>query len=217
MPSFKKYYRTIFETFGYPLTEREATPREELAAAEKRLGVKAPPALRDYYLVAGRERRFNVCCHRLMPPEEWRIDKHRLLFIEENQVVCWWGVSTRNPASEDPPVSQGINDDPVTWYPVQRKCSVFLLLMLHYQAVSSGYRYTGAADVAEVSKFSFQKHGWTYHGELHGALLCGRRNQVLCLTPPGDLPFMQNWWVSAGGKTARDLKAISAELGVTFD
>src|SRR5262249_26851158 len=112
--------------------------------------------------------------------------------------------------------SQGINGEPVTWYAVQRKCSLFLLLMLHYQAVSNGFRYSGAAKVADVSCLQLQEHGWTYHGELHGALLLGRQNQVLCLTPPGDLPFMQNWWVSAGGKTVRDLKAISVELGVTL-
>jgi hypothetical protein len=33
--------------------------------------------------------------------------------------------------------------------------------------------------------------------------------------PPHDLPFMQNWSVLAGGKTKRDLRTISAELGIS--
>ncbi|MGO9114246.1 MAG: hypothetical protein ACLP9L_33950 [Thermoguttaceae bacterium] len=50
-------------------------------------------ALRDYYLVAGRERRFNCCLNRLLPPQEWLVDKHRLIFMEENQAVLSWGVN----------------------------------------------------------------------------------------------------------------------------
>ena len=49
MASFKKYYRTLFDTFGYPLTERTALSSEVLAAAQKRLGVRIPAALRDFY------------------------------------------------------------------------------------------------------------------------------------------------------------------------
>jgi hypothetical protein len=167
--------------------------------------------------VAGRERRFNTCHNRLLPPSEWTIDKKRLIFMEENQSVFWWGVSIRNPDSDDPPVSQGINEDPITWHPEHRKCSVFLAVMLHYQAVSGGLRYCGSGDAPEQSSYRFEEQGWTYYGEVNSLLAYSRPNQVVCLVPPHDLPFMRNWSVLAGGKTKRDLRTISAELGISVE
>src|SRR5689334_5225677 len=120
MASFKKYYRTIYDTFGYRLSARTALPSDVLSAAAKRLGVQIPAGLRDYYLVAGRERRFSLCHNHLLPPTKWTIDKQRLVFMEENQGVVYWGVSTRNRDSDDPPVAQGVNEEPITWYPEHR-------------------------------------------------------------------------------------------------
>jgi len=217
MASFKRDYRTMYDTFGYPLTERTALSSEVLAAAQKSLGVRIPAALRDYYLVAGRERRFSACHNRLVPPQRWRMDQQRLIFMEENQWVAWWGVSTRNPDADDPSVSQGINDEPITWHLEHRKCSVFLAVMLHYQAVSGGFRFSGRADAPDQSSYRFEEHGWTYYGEVNSLEAYSRPNQVVCLLPPGDLPFMQKWSVLAGGKTKSDLEAIAADLGVAVD
>ncbi len=217
MASFKEYYRTLYSTFGYPLTKSASLSPKVLRAAEDHLGVRSPAALRDYYSVAGRERRFNACHNRLLPPSEWTIDKKRLIFMEENQSVVFWGVSTRNPDSDDPPVSQGINDEPICWYPEHRRCSVFLAVMLHYQAISGGFRYCGKGDAPERTGYRLKEHGWTYYGEVNSLFAYSRPNQVVCLMPPGDLPFMQSWSVLAGGKTANDLRIIAAELGVTFE
>jgi hypothetical protein len=144
MASFKKYYQGIYSTFGYPLTERDGVSANVMSAAERRLGVRVPAALRDYYAVAGRARRFNTSLNRLLRPSHWCIERQRLIFLEENQKVFWWGVSTRNPRLDDPPVSQGINDDPIVWdRPDHRLCSVFLAVMLHYQAVEGGFECSG--------------------------------------------------------------------------
>jgi hypothetical protein len=187
-----------------------------LAEAETRLGVRVPAALRDYYLVAGRERRFNTCCHRLLPPSEWAVEKQRLVFMEENQAVCCWGVSIRNPGSDDPPVSEGVEDETTTWYPVQRKCSVFLAAMLHQQAASGGFRhcFSGFIDESNASNVTLNTNEWRYYGELKGEKVYSRANQVFCFSPENTLPMRQGWLVSAGGKTKRDLQAIRVELGV---
>jgi hypothetical protein len=215
--SFKRYYRTLYATFGYPLTERTAMSPRMLTAAEKRLGLLIPAALRDYYLVAGRDRRFSACQNRFLDPREWNIDKQRLIFIQENQSAFWWGVSTRNPDADDPPVSQGMDDEPITWTPAHRKCSVFLAVMLHYQAVNGGFRYCGRADAPDQSDYRFEENGWTYYGEVNSLTAYSRTNQVVCLTPPGDLPFMQKWSILAGARTRRDLQAIADDLGVTVE
>ena len=122
MTPFIKHYRRLFTSFGYPLTKPTGLPSTTIAAAGKRLGVTIPAALRAFYLVAGRERRFNVCHNRLLAPQSWTTDRHRLIFMEENQQVVFWGVSLRNRDVQDPPVSQGVNDEPIVWRPEHRKC-----------------------------------------------------------------------------------------------
>jgi hypothetical protein len=215
MPSFTTYYRMIYRTFGYPLTPRTALWREILGGAEKRLGIKIPAALRTYYLLTGRERRFSTCHNRFLAPQDWSIDNHRLIFMEENQRVLWWGVSIRNPDSDDPPISQGINDEPIQWFREHRKCSVFIAVMLHYQAVSGGLRFCGSADAPDESSYRFEEHGWTYFGEVNSLMAYSRANQVVCLMPV-NLPYMSKIVVLAGGRTESDLNTISEEIGLAF-
>ena len=178
--------------------------------------MRLPAATQDYYLVAGQERRFNGCHNRLLSPQEWSVDKQYLLFMEENQSVLWWGVSLRNRKSADPPVYQGMNDEPMTWCREHRKCSVFLTVMLHYHAVSGGFRFCPPPNAPEQSEYRFEKNGWTLRGEVNSLLAYSRQDQVVCLMPPGDLPFMQKWSVLVGAKSKANLKAVAEEIGVTF-
>jgi hypothetical protein len=208
MASFQKYYRTLFDTFGYPLTERTALSPNVIAAAEKRLGVRIPAALRDYYLVAGRERRFNTSHNRVLAPQKWTIDKQRLIFMEENQQVVWWAISTRNAGNDDPPIYQAVDDEPLTWVREHRKCSVFLAVMLHYQAVGGAYGFQGYGQAPRDVKKRLQK-AWTFCGVVNGLRAYSRANQVVC-------HMLEEQSVLAGGKTARDLRAIGQDLGVNL-
>jgi hypothetical protein len=212
--SFKNQYRTLFATLGYPLDGRTATPSKVIAAAEKRLGIKVPAALRDYYLVAGRERRFNQCLNRLLPPQDWTIDRDRLLFMEESQRILWWGVSIRNAKTNDPQVSQGINDEPICWRSERRKCSTFLTFMIQYHAANGGLPYAASGFAPDPIAYRFDLHGWTAQSEVGSVFVCCRANQVVCLTPPGDLPFMQDWSITAAAKSKSELQAIGEEIGV---
>ncbi len=216
MTLFSDGYRAVFSDFGYPLTEKSAGSPGLLEQAEARLGVRVPTALRDYYLVAGRERRFNSAHNRFLPPTRWEINQKRLVFMEENQSVVLWGVSTRNPDSEDPPVSQGINDDPIAWSPEHRKCSVWVRVMLHYQAVCGGFRHLGGGEAPDPTFYRFEKRGWTFHGEVNSLRAYSRPNQVVCLMLSNDLPFTSQSSVMVGGKTRRDLQAIATELGIAI-
>jgi len=215
MASFKKYYRAIFETFGYPLTQGARLPATVLSDQEKRLRVRIPEALRDYYLVAGRERRFSTCHNRLIAPKNWSINKKKLVFMEENQAVVWWAVTMGGAMSRDPSVSQGVNDEPITWVREHRKCSVFLAVMLHYQAVSGGFRYFGSA--ASPENVHEKLREWNYVGELNQLWAFNRQNQVVCVTPGGGLPFQPAMMLLAGGKTRSDLRSIEDSLSLTLE
>ncbi|HEY2584140.1 MAG TPA: hypothetical protein VGI81_00075 [Tepidisphaeraceae bacterium] len=213
----KTYFRELYDRFGYPLTRRDAVPEAAIRTAERRLGVRVPRVLRDYYAIAGRKRRFAASHNRVLPPREWVVDRNRLVLMDENQVVVRWGVSLRNPDAADPPVSQGVHGDAISWYPEHRRCSVFLAVMLCYNAVSGGFRLCAKAEVADHAGYRFEKQGWTFYGEVNSLRAYARCGQVLCLLPPGDLPFMNKWSVLIGGKTKSDLQEIADEVGLAID
>ena len=212
--SFSVLFREIFERFGYPFTSRHAVPEATLSEAERRLGIRIPRVLRDYYQIAGRERRFGASLNRILAPREWMIDKDYLIFMDENQAVVRWGASLRSRNIEDPPVRQGVNGDTISWYPEHRQCSKFLAVMLHYNAVNGGFPFCELTEISTHAGNNFKKNGWTFYGEVNSLRAYGRQNQALCLLPPGDLPFMEKSSVLTGGKTKSDLRQIADELGL---
>ncbi|MCE9545807.1 MAG: hypothetical protein K8T25_09865 [Planctomycetia bacterium] len=217
MNNFRSHYRSLFKAFGYPLTPRTAIPSKQIAKAEKRLGMRVPKALRDYYLIAGRERRFNQPYCRLLAPNKWFVDKQHLIFMEEYQNVLWWGVSLRNPRSDDPQISQGLNLEPISWHSERCKCSVFLTFMLCYQGINGGFPYLNSADAPDQTNYRFERQGWADHGEVGAVRAYSRKNQVVCLMPPGNLLFMQKLRVVTGAKTQRLIKSLGDEIGLTWD
>ena len=210
--SFQTYYRDLFDTFGYPLGRRSATPPSVISAAEKRLGVRIPTALRDFYLVAGRERRFNQIQNWLSSPNEWFVDKSRLAFLRENQAVCWWAVRISEKNLDDPPVLVGVGeqDDAFDWQREHAKCSVFIAVMLHYHGVCGGFPNIGEAALTEkvVKKL---KRGWRYVGQIRTQRAYCRQNQAAFLTQD-----FRGFRIMAGAKTKRDFHAIESDLGVEW-
>ena len=203
--NYVQFYRNIFAKFGHPLSDRTSLPESAINRAAARLDIAVPAALRDFYSVAGREMRFSQCHNRVIAPQDWRVSKKRLIFMEENQWVVWWGVSVRNPDNDDPPVSQAINDDEddLTWYQENRRCSVFIAVMLHYQAVNGGFEHHGVSPAAKNLKHRL-KTGWKCYGTLNRLTAYSRQNQVVCVEP--------DMGVLAAAKTKSDLKALQQDL-----
>jgi hypothetical protein len=105
MINFQGQYRRAYESLGNPLTHKEGRSESRIRAVERQLGVRLANALRDYYLVAGKERRFNHGFNHLYAPEEWFINGEKLVFMEENQAVVLWGTVAGPEPDDDPPVS----------------------------------------------------------------------------------------------------------------
>ncbi len=72
--AFADSYRDTFATLGTPLREEDACADSDIQDAEQRLSVKLPGSLKQYYLVAGREKRINQFHNRLLPPEKLFVD-----------------------------------------------------------------------------------------------------------------------------------------------
>ena len=205
--NFAQFYGDIFASFGYPLGRNTSLAESTIDRASRALNVTLPAGLRDFYLIAGREKRFNQCHHRIIAPKNWRVSKNRLIFLEENQWVVWWGVSLRSPDNDDPPVSQAVNegDEELDWYQQNRRCSVFIAVMLHYQAVSGGLPHYGNSPEPKGCQRRL-KRGWRCFGTVNRLTAYSRQNQVVCIEP--------ELGVAAAAKTQADLQALQDELGL---
>jgi hypothetical protein len=215
MPEAAATYRHVFDRFGYPLARSHSLPAESLARAETRLAVRAPLALRDYYRVAGKERRFNTAHNRLLQPREWFVAGNRLAFLEENQAVSWWGVPVKREAARDPSVYQGIDHEDMVWAREHRRCSTFLVVVLHYQAVSGGFPYCGSAPAPD-NLHERLRDGWKYVGEVNRLWAFNRQDQAVCVMPGGAAPFSPAMVLLAGAKTRSALRSVEEALAVTL-
>jgi uncharacterized protein (TIGR02996 family) len=121
---FNLRYQAAFAALARPLRPKDGVPESRVARGERRLGIRLPRALRDYYLVAGRFDQFNVDVHdHLMPPESWELDSGIVEFLNENQGVARWGVKVNGPAGDDPPVFHAYADEPMDWGEINPRCS----------------------------------------------------------------------------------------------
>ena len=219
MPPFASQYTEIFDRFGYPLSAAHGISDSVLDRTAERLGCSIPEALRSYYEVAGKEKRFNLAFQQILPPARWSLAGGHLVFIEESQGVCNWGVSVKSKGARDPGISQGFEEETdegestVSWHPENARCSTFIKVLLHYQAVSGGYRFCGGGTAPEDVQKRL-KRGWTFVGEVSELWAYSRPNQVVCIMSGAGL--IDDLMIMAGGKTAKDLAAIGESLGITF-
>ncbi|WP_203881723.1 SMI1/KNR4 family protein [Planotetraspora kaengkrachanensis] len=118
------FIRRFAEAWMTPLGDGDGYSEEELNAAEDRLGLKLPAALREAYMLFGR--RDNLCrtMHRLESPAELHVDEDAglLVYHVENSGVWVCGIRLTDLGLEDPPVVHlpgcGANDHPwtgITW------------------------------------------------------------------------------------------------------
>ncbi|PRY43855.1 hypothetical protein [Umezawaea tangerina] len=99
------FVREFAEAWSAPLTDTDGTGNDELDAAEARLGVKLPRAVREAYLLFGRRPDLTSNQDRLLAPEKLFVDHGMLVFREENQWVAHWGVPLEALDQDDPPVT----------------------------------------------------------------------------------------------------------------
>jgi len=78
----------------------------DLAAAEERLGLRLPTAMREAYLLFGRRKDLTSNHDRLLSPAELYVDgaKEALVFRHENQGAASWGILLDSLQDDDPAV-----------------------------------------------------------------------------------------------------------------
>jgi hypothetical protein len=200
-------YRQAIEVLDRPLTSEDGLPDREIVMGEQRLGVRLPRALREYYGIAGRLD-LNRAHNQLYTPHEWFVDAGKFVFMEENQEVVYWGIPISEEVGDDPPVSQGVNvvDQPIDWHPEHGACSEFLLVMLHWQAVCGGMKFTGSADISPKA-LTLIRATWSLVGEVSELWAFASDGKAACVIGEGETRQL-----FVGARTQQDFNAISAEF-----
>lgn len=213
--TFRDQYESAVADLLGELPPGSGMTDEVLAAAERQHAVRLPPALRDYYRAMGYLHTLNKAHNRLLSPDDWFVDAGRLVFLEENQSVVYWGIDTADPPGDDPPVLQGVNlhPQPIEWYPEYECCSEFLLVMLHWQAVCGGFDNLGVAGARPEVLAHFERH-WKRVGRVGDLIAFRHLEQTACIIG------QDNRQLFVGALTDESYEALEAELqplGIRLD
>jgi hypothetical protein len=211
MDDFQEQYRRSFEILGRPLGPEDCLPDEAIIAAEHRLGVQVPKALADFYRVAGRAEDFTCVFNRMLHPDEWTIEAGKLVFMEENQAVVLWATEADARPNDDPPAYQATTDEPMVWERVNDRCSVFLLVMTHWEAAFGASMPCGNTAEVEAGLVGKLETNWTFVGEVAGMKAFNKPGRVVCFLEEEDRRIF------AGATSEAGLDAIASELGVRWE
>lgn len=101
-----EFIRGFVANWSEALGDDDGWGEADLVAAEERLGVRLPPALREAYVLFGRRRDLTGNHDVLLGPSELYVDetKEALVFRHENQGAASWGILLGTPADDDPAV-----------------------------------------------------------------------------------------------------------------
>ncbi|MDR7384418.1 SMI1/KNR4 family protein [Promicromonospora iranensis] len=147
---------------GKPLDAASGVPAEQIDACEADLGIRLPPALREFYGLFGRRRDLFSIQDTLLSVVQrgMYIDEGALIVRHENQVVCRWGILLEHLDQADPPVVVLVDradERQERWVPWTETFSAAVVQWLVYEScMRSGTgdlatEFDSPADLVEVA------------------------------------------------------------------
>jgi hypothetical protein len=129
--------RTIAENLlGRCLTETDGINISEIETMENSLGLKFPLALREFHLLVGNLDMFTSSFEQFVEPY---IKDEMLVFLEENQGVCYWGLTIHNIENAMVYMCTDIEAKKTEWYSEEVMLTDFLTILMYYQCAQGGY------------------------------------------------------------------------------
>jgi hypothetical protein len=125
------YRSALHDIFERDLSGHDGTSAALLANCERRIGRRLPPAVREFYLLAGEASETREHNH-LIEAGDLSIEDGYLVFMHENQDVVSWGVRVPFDA-DDPEVWQCVNGDWPEWHSEEIPFSDFIVRNLAWQ------------------------------------------------------------------------------------
>lgn len=123
---------------GRPLTKEDGVSSSDYAVAEQRLGQTLPPPLQNFYINMGLQQHITKSFQRFIEPQKLLILDGKIVFLEENQGVCYWATDAQSKVYQTTDL-----DDP-DWYEEDPSdLEEFLRITLYYQMAQGGYPFCG--------------------------------------------------------------------------
>ncbi|MCL2309997.1 MAG: hypothetical protein FWC42_09060 [Proteobacteria bacterium] len=139
------------ELLGRSLVAQDGMSSDDIASAERALGRALPTPLKAFYRLLGNLPQFTSAFEEFIAPLQLRHTDGLLMFLDENQEVCSWGVDSQGR------VFQCMNNDR---FDTGLDLQTFLELILQYQvAQGSGYGYNVGLSDSELADLLAQE-GW---------------------------------------------------------
>ena len=208
-----KRYTNLVASLLPPVGKSSGYSEAAVTKADRRLGVRLPTLLKEFYLQVGKRGDINADFHRLVLPEDLYVDDEGVLvFYDENQEACHWGVKASHANDYDPPVVRWIHGNGASWTHEFNRLSDFILDMLFLQA-SNTMRYSGVGNMP-ASSVKALGEGWQTR-EAAGTWTSRAiyREGELIYILGGDDPLD----IFAGAKTKRQFLALEKALKISFD
>ncbi|WP_033258700.1 MULTISPECIES: SMI1/KNR4 family protein [Kitasatospora] len=193
--------------WGAPLRPGDGHTDAELDAAEARLGLRLPAALREAHRLLGNRPDLTGNHDTLLPPAELYVDRGHLVHRVENQGCAYWGVPLAALGQDDPPTAAWPDAaDPETT-PWTARFSTECLAVVLTELLLDQNAYTDAGDVDPADLT-----GWTALPPLYepgvDTRFYARPNALLVVHDGG--------WLAMRAVSEEALDALCEELPVSW-
>ncbi|QKW22083.1 SMI1/KNR4 family protein [Kitasatospora sp. NA04385] len=196
--------------WGTPLGPGDGRTDAELDAAEARLGLRLPAALREAHRLLGNRPDLTGNHDTLLPPEELYVDREHLVYRVENQGCAYWGVPLAALGRADPPTVAWPNLAPPTVpepEPWTARLSVEILAVVLTEPLfdEDAHVDAGEADPAELV-------GWTELPRLYEAGIDTR----FFARPDALLAVQGDSWLALRAVSREALEALCGQIQVSW-
>lgn len=189
-----------------PLQPGDGRTDAELDAAEARLGLRLPAALREAHLLLGNRPDLTSNQDTLLPPEELYVDRDHLVYRVENQSCAYWGVPLTALDQDDPPTFVWPDAaDPET-APWTARFSVECLAVVLTEPLFDEDAYVGAGEADPASLT-----GWTELPRLYAPGIDTR----FFARPDALLAMLGDSWLALRATSEEALNALGEQIEVS--
>ncbi len=204
-----------------PLQEGDGYSAAELDAAEQRLGLTLPLALREWYQLAGkRTDLFAIDPYDFTRPSDLSIeedDGHVLWLFSETQAIVSWGIRQQDLSQDDPPVYSENTYVSEELLLSNKTFSEFILQVIVHQTAcftEIGGNASGKEDTADVVQANFLPLGLpSWQWPSYPAQLYGRDDVLIELDRDGE----GYCWVWVAARSEAALQATVKLFGLGWD
>jgi hypothetical protein len=198
--SFKQIAEKLLER---TLKAEDGIESKEIETVEKILNIKLPNQLRDLYLNVGNLPCFMNSFEIFAKPDELYFEKEKLIFLEENQSVCYWGIDA---TAENPEVFMFVpveGETETAIYSENINLSEFLRILMYYQFAQGGCEYCSSIDEMQKINNLLEKNisNWEKVVDHNGLIIFWQNGMLLWYFTDRDGEIQAPLYLSSNSKS----------------